>query len=419
MLILLAVVDGGTVVASELEARQNEVLANHLAFYFNSGTRILPKDLLETYLQDPDNPTARIFRRILAKREEKARLASHLNKKMAEDGGATVSFSAQEIREATLEEFVSLGEDATPVFVKMIHSAREDIRLWVIRSLNTKTQAQLLKVYSEILLRDRDGRAEFSVHCRVEAASVLWRYLDDERGRSLFRIAIRDKDFEIRNATFVAPGKMSDEASDFFVQEIVSLLAREHETSRRAFKEWSERMNEVIRLEEQRAGLQDENAIRGKYPKKVDFYAEHPELLMPLARILEVVAEFSPKSLADLNFDLDLMLQPCIGKVLMLHSDDLATSVRVNVLMHFLLEERDRSVQIQAMKALREGDKLTFSPLIIRIVRESRDTSVLLEALEIVRRWGIKEAVSTLEEMAVNDYRKSVRDVAKKTVESL
>lgn len=381
----------------DLKAAENRALANELLFLLDARDQILTRQQWTSLQSDTSRATVRVFQRILEKRDRAEEKANYMEKSGSRQpsSDSRIFATGLEIRAAALEELFSISSDTVQLLTKSINSARSPVQLGVLRCLGKIQDSSIVKLYEEVMTRDRWGRSTFDISCRREVASSLWRYLDTPGGRRLFGESLRDLDEGVRAVALKSASHAEGTHKSFSHEQLESSLSFESATLLQKLRELDDE-------------LDDERTMAEKV-------ASHPELALPLSRSLEAFFEQSPLPLSNaLNLEIYID-HPLISAQLIRHHSRIDPALREKILKAHLSTSTQLSLTILSLEALSDADKTLFGDIIVGLVQNARQISVLVPAMKLAGRWKLSACKPSLEKLADHDFRSSVARIARDT----
>ncbi len=400
--------------AGELESLRNGELAGLLLVYLDSPSVVMARDQWERLkkLKDPVLPL--LYGKILEQRKADKESQEEITQKKIEDTEDRYLFSKEDIRKAALQALLELGDDAIPALKNGVLSSRVEVRFGVLQCINqlSDPKANLLRIYEMVLMRDQWGGSEFDSPCRQEAASGLWRYLQDSQGRLLFDTALEDADGLVRYWTMkgLCEAYRSDqlEQKTNDARQLSNYLLKYHRTESAYFAKSVLPINQMAAYVQ--GGLEHFPTMGENY------FIKDEDSLVNYGRCLELIGAEEPGLFAKLSLVQDSWKNDYIACLLLAHGDQLEPVLRKQLLENIFTSHNQLSVLSKALHALRDSDVEWVIPHLKTILEDKKEASILGDTLELIGKWKVRDVLPQVKNIAASEYRKPLRLLAERVV---
>ena len=366
--------------------------ASQLLFYLASDDVTMGRGQLKAIMDRTDTAVSSLYKRLYNKKMEGVLKAQRLRKEGADEPRVFV-FKAWEVRDAALEEFLALGDEAIPVLRRSIHSARQDLTLGVLRTLRKLNAKDILPILSDVLERRPDGQTRFSKRVRREAILGLRNQNpSEERWRKLLAENVVDLDAGARS----------------LAQETVALAVKHA-------PEWANQQLE--------RGLVHELSLIEKYRKKADTWGnrqafeDDPSRFSSILHTLEVILQYAPTVYPD-PFPELLESSDSVLRLSLKYHNKLSDEIRAEIL-NMAFSGDNSIVILDALRALEERDRKAFSTKVLDKLMLKTDPAVLSESIRLSGVWDLKESKASLKLIATQARRPGVKSLAEETLKNL
>lgn len=394
---------------SELEKESYRRYANQLLFFFDSDMRVMNQRQIDDLKKEDHTATAKVFLRILEKRKSAKNDREYMNKIQKQEMSGKYMFQSYEIRDAAFEELMLMGKDALDVLLQAVNSSRAAVQQGVLKTLRNYKDDRILGVYHEVMFRDDRGETAFSSMGRQYVAQSVYKYLDNDGGKRIFKKCLFDKDPFVRAMVLESLSHSEKESMSFVVPLLVELTVREKKEVIEAIERLKEREDRIF------IKRGSERKMRGFY----EILRDKQAILVSYLRGLQALLTYAPEKLSEIDLKPEWWRLSAVGRLLIENEKQLTPEFRKEILSYYLENSSDISLLRRCMQALGDEDKAHFSDRIREILLQSRDAVVMGEAMRLAGVWQLKECHGRLLEISKKDYRSSIRSLALTTAEKL
>ncbi len=366
---------------SVLRAEDKLKAANHLLFFFDSGTVTMNQKQLDAQKNNHITVAGNVYRRILKNREKELNSNNYIDKFIVSGNEKSYVFEGGEIKKAAYDEIMLLGKDIQGLLIKSIQSQRDSIRLWILKCLINYRNVEVAQAFSNIIVEDKSSKREFSLLCKKLVASNLIHYIEFDVAKKLFKLCLEYKNPLVRGAALRSI-IINDSNKLFIKQVLLEMYAREY-----AIIDARVKLYQVYSLSE--------------------VIAKEPLLITPFVNCIDTIYSHVPEAMSEIVVDEELLMQPSLKYVFIKHNHHLPQNARVKLLKHYIVHDNDVLTKIVALKTLKADDEKLFYKEVANIIENQKNITLINTSLFVAEKWKSKKLKSSIELLVkkIDNYR--------------